>query len=101
MADNRLDGGAALDLTTDLGGHAACLAGNPDPELLFVIVAAIALVDMDATGLDPGQLLQLGDDRPQRVAVKRVAIQRLGVQHELPALGFSRRVAIDTLQPNS
>jgi hypothetical protein len=52
VADNRLDGGAALHLTADLGGHATRLAGNPDPELLFVILAAIALVDMDAAGLE-------------------------------------------------
>ena len=67
------------------------LAADPDAELLFVIVAAIALVDMDAAGLDAGQLLQLGDDRPQRVAVERIAVQGLGVQHELAAFGLGRR----------
>jgi hypothetical protein len=34
-----------------------------------VVVAAIALVDVDAAGRNPGQRLQLGDYRPQRVAV--------------------------------
>ena len=40
---------------------------------------------MDAAGLDPDQGLQFGNDRPQSVAVKGIAVQRLGVQHELPA----------------
>src|SRR5438270_14037307 len=69
-------------------------------DFIFVIVAAITLVDMDATGLNAGLLLQLGDDRPQRVAVERVAMQDFGVQHKL-ALGLVAGVAIDTLQPNS
>jgi hypothetical protein len=45
-----------------------------------VIVAAIAFVDVDAAGLDPGQFFEVGDDRPQGVAVERVAVQCLGVQ---------------------
>src|SRR5882762_8527137 len=60
-------------------------------ELLFVIVTSVPLVDMDAASLDAGLLLQFGDDRSQRMAVKRVAMQRLGVQHELAAFGFCRR----------
>ena len=47
-----------------------------------MIVAAIPLVDMDAAGLDPGQLFEIGDDRPQRVTVERVAVQRLGVKRD-------------------
>jgi hypothetical protein len=42
---------------------------------LCVVVVAIALVDMDATGLDPGQPLQLHDDWRQSVAVRRIAVQ--------------------------
>lgn len=68
-------------------GDAAHLAGDPHPELFFVIVAAITLVDVDAAGLDPGELFQTGDDRPQRVAVERVAVQALRVQHKLGRLG--------------
>ena len=64
-------------------------------------MATIAFVDVDAAGLDAGQLLEFADDRPQRVAVERIAAQRLGVQHELAAFGLRHRVAIDTLQPNS
>ena len=52
-----------------------------------MIVAAIALVDVDAPGLDAGQPFEIGDDRPEGVAVKGVAVQRLGVQHELAAFG--------------
>jgi hypothetical protein len=64
MADNRLDRGAAFHLAADRFSDPAYLAGDPDAELLFVIVAAVALVDMDAASLNTGQLLQLGDDRP-------------------------------------
>ena len=64
---------------------------DPDPELPFVIVAAVALVDMDAAGGNAGLLLQRGDDRAQRMAIERVAVQCLGVQHELAALGLGRR----------
>jgi hypothetical protein len=35
------------------------LAADPDAELLFVIVAAITLVDMDAAGLNAGLLLPI------------------------------------------
>src|SRR5216684_7273504 len=41
VADDRFDGGAALHLAADRSGHAADLAGDPDPELLGVIVAAV------------------------------------------------------------
>jgi hypothetical protein len=40
----------------------------------------------DAAGLDPGQFFEIGDDRSHRVAVERVAVQCLGVQHELAAV---------------
>ena len=79
MADDRLDRGAALHLTADRGGDTAELVADPDAERLFVIVAAKAFVDMNAAGLDAGQLLQLGDHRPQRVVLERVAVQRLGM----------------------
>jgi hypothetical protein len=49
-----------------------------------VIVAAIALVDLDAAGLDAGQPLQLGDDRAQGVAVERVAGQALACSTNWP-----------------
>jgi hypothetical protein len=67
MPNDRLDGGAAAHLAADRGGDAAHLAADPDAELLLVVVTAIALIDMDAAGLDPGQRFQLGDDRAQSV----------------------------------
>src|SRR5213595_2306813 len=86
MADDWFDGGSPPHLAANGFGDAPNLAADPDAELLLVIMAAITLVDMDAAGLNAGLLLQLGDDRPQRVAVERVAVQCLAVQHELAAL---------------
>src|SRR5215467_12348637 len=91
VADDRLDRGTTFHLATDRSCDAAYLTADPDPELLFVIMAAVALIDMDAARGDPGLPLQLGDHRAQRVAVERVTVQRFGVQHELPALGLRRR----------
>jgi hypothetical protein len=51
--NDRLDGGAAAHLAADRGGDAAYLTTDPDAELLGVVVAAIAFVDVDAAGLDP------------------------------------------------
>ena len=60
-------------------------------------MAAIAFVDMDAAGLDPGELFEFGNHRPQGVAVKRIAMQCFGVQHKLAAfaLGLVAGVALD------
>ncbi len=52
---------------------------------------AIALVEVDAAHLHAGDLLHPGDDGPQRVPVIGVAVQRLGVEHELAAPGFGDR----------
>ena len=54
-------------------------------------VAAIAFIDVDTTGLNPGQRFQFGDHRPQGVAIKGVAVQCLGVQHKLTAFGLAGR----------
>jgi hypothetical protein len=54
-------------------------------------VAAIAFIDVDAAGLDPGQRFQLGDHRRQSVTVERVAVQRFGVQHKLAVFGLGGR----------
>ena len=51
-------------------------------------VLAIALVDMDAADFEAGQFLHLGDNRAEGVTVIGVAVQRLGVEHELAALGL-------------
>jgi hypothetical protein len=88
-------------LAADGAGDAADLAGDPDLEAVGVIVAAVALVDVDAAHRDAGERLQIGDDRTERVAVIGIAVQRLGVQHELAALGAVAGVPRETLQPNS
>ena len=82
----RLDGGATAHLAADRGGDAAPLAADPDPELLCVIVAAIA----PAAGLDPPQRFQLGDHRAQSVAVKGIAVQCLGVPAQTARRPLSR-----------
>ena len=54
-------------------------------------MAAIALVAMDAAHRDTRGAFETGDDATERVAVIGVTVQRLGVQHELPALGRGDR----------
>ena len=68
MADDGLDGGAALHLALDGGGGSADLTGDPDAELVRVVVATIALIDMDALDLDAGVLLGIGDGAFERMA---------------------------------
>jgi hypothetical protein len=58
MADDWFDGGSPPHLAANGFGHALNLAADSDAELLFVIVAAITLVDMDAAGLNAGLLLR-------------------------------------------
>ena len=91
VTDHRLDRGAALHLTADGLGDRTNLARDPDPEAVGIGVAAVAFVDMDALDLDAGQLLQIGDDRPERMAAIGIAVQRLGVQHELAAFRGGNR----------
>jgi hypothetical protein len=47
--------GAAAHLAADRGGDAAHLAADSDAELLGVVVLAIAFVDVEAAGRNPGQ----------------------------------------------
>ena len=69
----------------------AGLAADPNFEPIGIVVAAIALVAVDAAHRHTCEFFQIGDDGTERVAVIRVAVQRLGVQHELPALGRGDR----------
>src|ERR1700732_391051 len=87
MADHGLDGGAASHLAADGLGDPADLSADPYLEPVGIVVAAIALVAVDAAYRDTCELFEIGDDGTERVAVIGVAVQRLGVQHELPALG--------------
>jgi hypothetical protein len=52
VTDHRLDRGAALHLPADGLGDAPDLARGPDFEAVWIIMAAITLVDMDALDLD-------------------------------------------------
>jgi hypothetical protein len=54
MADHGLDGGPAPHLAADGFGDTADLAADPDLEPVGIIVATIALVDMDAAHSSAG-----------------------------------------------
>ena len=41
---------------------------------------------MDAASLNAGELLHVGDHGAERVSVEGIAVQRLGMEHELSAL---------------
>jgi len=91
VADDGFDGGAPAHLTADGLGDAADLAADPDLEPVRIVVAAIALVAVDAADRDTRKLFKIGDDGAESVAIIWVAVQRLGVKHELPALGRGDR----------
>jgi hypothetical protein len=86
VADDGLDSRATLHLATDGSRDAADLPRDPDPEPMRVIVAAIPFVDVDAASLHAGELLHVGDHGAKRVPVEGIAMQGLGVEHELSAL---------------
>ena len=65
---------AARHLAADRAGHPPHLAGDPDAELVPMVVAAIPLVDLDAAGLDPSERFEFGDNRAHSVAVKRISV---------------------------
>src|SRR5262249_36040936 len=67
------------------------LAADPDLEPVRIVVAAIAVVAMDAADRDTCKLFEIGDDGAESMAIIWVAVQRLGVKHELPALGRGDR----------
>ena len=46
---------------------------------------------MDAADSDTCKLFEIGDDGAESVAIIWVAVQRLGVKHELAALGRGDR----------
>jgi hypothetical protein len=91
VTDDGFDRGSSLHLVFECGGGSADLAGDPDAVSVGVVMAAIAIVDMGAPELDADVVLDIGDGVGERVAVERAAVQRLGVEHELPSLGTCRR----------
>jgi len=50
-----------------------------------VIVPAVPFVDVDTASLHAGELLHVGDHGTKRVTIEGIAMQGLGVEHELPA----------------
>jgi hypothetical protein len=100
MADDGFDGGAPAHLAADGLGDTPDLAADLDLEPVWIVVAAIALVAVDTADRDTCKLFEIGDDGAESVAIIWVAVQRLGMKHELPALGRGD-VGIETLQPNS
>jgi hypothetical protein len=94
MADHGLDSSSASHLAANGFCNAADLAANPAPEPVGIVVAAIALVAMDAADSNNSntcELFEINDDGTERVAVVRIAMQRLGLHHELSALGRGGR----------
>jgi hypothetical protein len=51
-----------------------------------MVVAAISFVDVDAASLDAGELLHISDHGAERVPVEGIAMQGIGMEHELSAL---------------
>ena len=91
MADHRLDGGATPHLAANGFGDTANLAADPDLEPVGIVVAAITLVAVDSACCDTCELFEIGDDGTEGVAVVGIAVQGLGMQHELPAFGCCGR----------
>jgi hypothetical protein len=85
MAERRLDG--AAHLAADGVGDPADLAGDPDLKMIGIVVAAIALVAVDAAHRDPCELFEIGDDGTERANVIWAAVECFGMQQELPTFG--------------
>ena len=58
-------------------------------------MAVIALVDVDAADRSASEHFEIGDNGAERAAVISAVVHRLGMQHELPALGAVTGVVID------
>src|ERR1700759_4103989 len=95
VADAGLDGRTTLHLAPDGGRDAADLPRDPDPEPVRVVVAAVPFGDGGAARRHAGELLHVGDHGTEGVPVEGVAVQRLGMEHELSTL-WGRRGGGDT-----
>ena len=90
-SSGRFDGGAPSRLAANGLGGAPDLAPDPDLEAVGIVVTATALVDVDAVDRRASKFFEIGDNGAAPVAIIGVAVQHLGMQHELPALGGSDR----------
>jgi len=90
--DDRLDGRSPVHLAFDLRRYAPLLAGDEDPELIVGrrVVAAVAFIDEGTRHGVADKRLHVRNHGGQRVAVIRVARQRLDMGDELPAHGRFR-----------
>src|SRR5262249_134605 len=91
MADDGFDGGAPAHLAADGLGDTPDLAADPDLEPVWIVVAAIALVAVDTADRDPCKTFQIGDGAAGGGGIIWVAVEGLGMKHELPALGRGDR----------
>lgn len=93
MADDGFDGGPASHRPYDDLGEAALVAGDMDLEHLALrgVVAAIADIGDDLAEADAHGVLDCRDDSGQRVAVMRIAGQRLDMGDELAAAAALQR----------
>ena len=87
VADNGFDSRAAAQFALDDAEDATLLTGDEDAARIGCVVTAVAPVDIGALDCAAGELLGGIDDDSERVAVIRVARQRLGMEHELAAGG--------------
>lgn len=109
MADDRFDGGAALEGALDLRGDAAPLAGGIDLEGPWRVVATVAGIGDDAVDGVVNERFHLRQDSGEGVAIPRfkpegefrIAGQGLHMGDELAALGVVEGSATLTLTPNS
>jgi hypothetical protein len=85
VPDHRLDGQAASEFALDDAEDAAFLSGDEHAQRLWRIVAAIAFINIGPLDLSPGHGLRLLDHLARRMAIIRIAGQRLGVEDELAA----------------
>jgi hypothetical protein len=76
VTDDGLDRGSAFHLAFDDDSGSPDPAGDPDPEFVPVIMAAISLVVMGALDRDAGILLDIGDGTVECVAVQGILVQR-------------------------
>lgn len=93
MADDGFDGGPASQRPFDDLGEAALVTGDMDLEHLALrgVVAAIAGIGDDLAEADADGVLDCRDDGGQRVAVIRIAGQRLDMGDELAAAAALQR----------
>ena len=87
VSDDGLDRGAPPHPAFDLRRHAPFLSGGVDADIVRRrrAMSAIAGIGDDAHHLCAGRRLDGGDHGCERMAVVRIARQRLGVENELAA----------------